>query len=377
MADSSAKVKGVQPNAGKTGHPDNAPIRTGKTLALNWPFGLSLLKAIVLLSVVVLSTELVLRIPVVRRQLPPPVLGTGNLTFDVTWEYLQRTRGLYGHVDCMFVGSSMIKHAIEPELFQKRFREKSGHDIVCFNFGVSGMRSSEAGFYKSMVERYHPSLIVCELTPLILYKGFLENQKSPLISQSPWGCFQLGKFSVKGWLLTHSLLFRYFMRLNMWIRSPSQYERLKRISRNMKMDGFLVKGHGRIGKKKRNPVLNRVKATLSGKVENTQALEDLLDVFSENVPVVFLEMPLKGEDGSFRGEEDRKFSLSRVLLRKVVEERGYVLFSPGEQTDFDKSCWMSINHLNPQGAKRFTPVFADALANALSTGRLEYFGGNR
>lgn len=370
-------AEGNLPEISKTRNQDSPPARGRKTLNLSWPFGLGLIKAIVLLSVFVLSAEFVLRIPVVRRQLPPPILGTGSLTFDVTWENFQRTRDLYGHVDCVFVGSSMIKYSIEPKLFQEKFREKSGQDIVCFNLGILGMRPSEAGFYKLLVERFEPSLIVSEVSPLFLYERFLENRNSPLISQSPWGRFQSGRFSVKGWLLTHSLLLRYLMRWNMWVRSPGQYKHLQMTSRNMKMDGFLVRSNSQKRERARRPIRKRVKTTLSGKIGNVQALDDWLEVFSGKTPVVFLEIPLKTKTGRSHKEGERKLSLARMLLRKAIEDKGGLLFSPAEQIHLGKNCWMSTNHMNPQGAKLFTPAFADALAGALSTGKLKYFGGNR
>ncbi|MCK5879957.1 MAG: hypothetical protein KAH24_09255, partial [Holophagae bacterium] len=331
----STKKREVLSGSGKEEHLINPSSQNGKTLKLTWPCGLGLIKAFVLLAIFVLFVEFLLRVPAIRRQLPPPVLGTGSLTFDVTWEYLQRTLNQYGHVDCVFVGSSMIKYSIEPKLFQKRFREESGHDIVCFNFGILGMKPSEAGFYKSLVEKFDPSLIVTELSPLILYEKFLENRNSPLISQSPWGRFQSGKFSVKGWLLTHSLLFRYFMRWNMWVRSPGQYIRLQRVSRNIKMDGFLLRDPSLKKERKRHPALNRIKTTLSGRIGNDRALNDWIEAFSGKTPVVFLEMPLRSKAGGFRGEVKERFSKARVLLRKTLEERGELLFSPGEQIQMD------------------------------------------
>jgi hypothetical protein len=373
----SSSKKEIPAETGTENHLSSSRVQNGKSLRLSWPFGLGLIKAITLIVIIALAGEFVIRIPNVRRQLPPPVLGTGNLTFDVTWEYLQRTLELYGHVDCVFLGSSMIKHSIDPKLFQKRFRENTGHDIVCFNFGISGMRPSEAVFNKSLVEKYNPSLLVSEVTPLFLYERFLENRNSPLISESPWGLFQSGKFSIKGWLLTHSLLFRYFMRWNIWVRSPNQYDRLQRISTNMQMDGFLMKGHGPIGKKARRPIPNPILTVLSGKIGTTKALDDWLEAFSGKTSVVFLEMPLRGKTGSSIGERERIFALSRMLLGKTVEEREGVLFSPAEQINLSKSCWMSINHLNPQGAKLFTPAFADKLAEAISTGIFEWPGDKR
>jgi len=373
----SSSKKEIPAETSTESHLNDLLVQNGKSLRLGWPFGLSLIKAIALIAVIALAGECVFRIPNIRRQLPPPVLGTGNLTFDVTWEYFQRTLELYGHVDCVFLGSSMIKHSIDPKLFQNRFRENTGHDIVCFNFGISGMRPSDAVFNKLLVEKYNPSLLVSEVTSLCLYEQFMKYHKGPMISQSPWGLFQSGKFSVKGWLLTHSLLFRYFMRWNMWVRSPNQYDRLQRISKNMQIDGFLMKGHGPIEKKARRQVRNPILSTLSGKIGTTKVLDDWLEAFSGKTSVVFLEMPLRGKTGSSIGERDRIFDLSRMLLRKTVEERGGVLFSPAEQINLSKSCWMSINHLNPQGAKLFTPVFADDLAGAISTGKVEGFGGRK
>ncbi len=369
--------KMVPSGSGKEESLINVPSRNGKSLKLTWPCGLGLIKALVLLAIFMLFTEFLLRVPAIRRQLPPPVLGTGNLTFDVTWEYLQRTLDQYGHVDCVFVGSSMIKHAIEPKLFEKWFREKSGLDIVCFNFGVSGMRPSEAGLYKTLVDKLGPSLIVSEVSPLFLDEQFDGYRNFPEISLSPWGNFQSGGFSVKGWLLTHSLLFRHCMRWNMWARSPEQYNRYQRISKNTRMNGFLVKGHGPIKKRARRIIPKPINTMLSGKVGTTQLLDDWVTCFSGETPVVFVEMPLRSETGSSLGEEDRKFSHARILLRKRIEERGELLFSPGAQIELGKSCWMNAIHLNPKGARLFTPVFADEMARAISTGKLKCFRGDR
>ncbi len=373
----SSSKKEIPAETGTENHLSSSHVQNGKSLRLSWPFGLNLIKAITLIVIIALAGEFVLRIPNVRRQLPPPVLGTGNLTFDVTWEYLQRTLELYGHVDCVFMGSSMIKYSIEPKLFQEKFREKSGHDIVCFNFGVLGMRASEAGFYKSLIEKFMPSFVVSEVTPLFVYERFLENRNSPLISESPWGRFQSGDYSVKGWLLTHSLLFRYIMKWNMWVRSPSQYRHFQMTSRNMTMDGFLVRSNSPKKKRTNRPIRNRIKNTLSGKVGNVQALDKWLGVFSGEAPVVFLEIPLRGKTGRSRGERDKKFAIARMLLRKVIKDKGGLLFSPGEEMNLDKNCWMSINHMNVQGAKLFTPAFADKLAEAISTGIFEWPGDKR
>jgi len=364
----------VSGTAGCGHSPGGQDSGSWKTLHVNASVVVFPVQVIVLLSVFLLSVEFVLRIPDVRRRLPVPILGTGNFNFDVTWEYFQRTRNRYGHIDCVLLGSSMMKHAVEPGLFEKRFGEKSGHNITCFNFGVSGMNFPDIDFCKSMAEKSHPLLLVSEVTPLMLYEEFQKEQKVALISKSPWGRFQSGEFSLKGWLLAHSLLFRYFMKSILWIQSPEQYNRLKIILRNMKTNGFLMRSHGAITGNKKKYKRVTLRKILASKTGNTQMLDSVLDVFSRGAPAVFLEMPLKGKTGpAFRGK-DKKFSTARRLLRKTIEKRKKLLFSPGEQIDFGKDCWLGNNHLNPKGAEKFTVVFADQLADKVASEKINWRG---
>ena len=75
---------------------------------------------------------------------------------------LGRVVAQYGHVDVLFVGSSVVRCGIRPFDFNRAVGSSFGHPAVSFNAGLSGLWPSAVAFYLEhlWLPEAHPRIVV-------------------------------------------------------------------------------------------------------------------------------------------------------------------------------------------------------------------------
>ena len=136
-----------------------ADPRTGGTVIQFHPKILTLTFATIL--VLLASTELILRMPAVQRQLPirthlhePGVV--------VRLQTLNVLKKQFPRVDVLFVGSSIVRCNIRPLLFDTVLARGGHADVVSFNVGMSGLWPSAVRLYleELWLREAHPRLVI-------------------------------------------------------------------------------------------------------------------------------------------------------------------------------------------------------------------------
>jgi hypothetical protein len=110
-------------------------------------------------------------------------------------------------INCIIVGSSVAEY-LDPALLEQRYNEQSGAALNCLNLALMDASASSIAVEIGLILRDHPDVrfIVWGVQAHTFFSDvrFAENS----FSESSWVQYQLGHFSVDGWLFDHSYLLR-------------------------------------------------------------------------------------------------------------------------------------------------------------------------
>src|ERR1051325_6804803 len=141
--------------------------------------------------------------------LTPPTMGSRHYQLGHKLTLLNMLVRKTGHVDCIMLGSSMVDTGFDPVAFETGYEERTGQDIHCFNFGIdASTAASTAALTRIIVENYHPRLLIVGTDP----RDYAVPRGDPdpaVILNTPWVAYRQGEFSLEGWLLDNSYLYRY------------------------------------------------------------------------------------------------------------------------------------------------------------------------
>jgi hypothetical protein len=182
-----------------------------------WRAGSGALKtpALALLSAALLAgaCEILARTDVAAHVLGPPSYGTRLRFFDLQMARLQ-THARAGGVDCVFLGSSAVLHALDPRAFAAAYERKAGRRPRCFNFGLPGATVADVQALGRILTRdYRVDMLVYAITPRDVGQGAL----GPLLNESPWVKRRVTKLNFDGYLTEASTAFRYFLLFRRWL----------------------------------------------------------------------------------------------------------------------------------------------------------------
>jgi hypothetical protein len=216
------------------------------TLHLAWPFGQTLALAIIVLLVIVSGLELVFRLPAVESRLPAPSIGSNHEQLEIQVYRLERFAAS-GPVDCIFLGSSMVRSGIQPATFADAYRQQTGESLRCFTFGLSGLTASAAGLLADyLVNTYHPRLLIYGVSPrdfneAVVTQAFSGKQ----LAQLDWMKYQRGAFNITGWMFArlHVFQYAYFYRDGLTPGFEDKLDRRRAFESHLDLDGYAPSDH--------------------------------------------------------------------------------------------------------------------------------------
>jgi hypothetical protein len=328
--------------------------------------------------------EWIARSEVFQAPLTPPKMGSRHYQLGHKLALLNRLARKTGHVDCIMLGSSMVDSGFDPAAFETAYKERTGQEIHCFNFGIdASTAASTAALTRIVVEDYHPRLLIIGTDA----RDYAVPRKDPdpaVILNTPWVAYRQGKFSLEGWLLDHSYLYRYRQHLGrlvrfqfddtLWSNTKLNYEILS--------DGFtpLNKVSAYINDPP-NPGDNsfevryytRIYSSYQMLQENLDSLESIAQYNQTGTPVILVEMPVS--DGLYYFFGHRKADYNRFLTRVSELATLYrVPFWQTEPLDFiPDNGWMDYSHLNQTGAEIFSTWLGQQVARAEHEGSIKAF----
>jgi hypothetical protein len=324
--------------------------------------------------------ELTLRIPFVQNALPirthlhePGVV--------VRLQTLERLKLHYGHIDALFIGSSIVRCNIRPLLFDDLIQRETGAKVVSFNAGMSGLWPAAVRLYaeRLWIPEARPRLVVQgirygELVPSPRARKYDEIVTSPV--ESAWE-----EPGLSAWLRAntyrHLHLLQYRGVWPMWLR------RFERGRSNAPEDDELRVFTDPRGWTPRLPTLsvNRARNLLRGETPNpaldphasAEAFEAIRQTARaaqrSGARYVLVNVP----EHAFRwsGSDGRaRYATYLAALRRVAADE-HVTFI--DVTDADPyrfsndADYADYHHMSPEGAARFTTLLATTIGRTMVT----------
>jgi hypothetical protein len=360
------------------------PLGNSGTLRLTMSPGSTFALTIVFLFLLGLAAEWIARSEVFQLPLTPPKMGSRHYQLGHKLALLNALARKTGHVDCIMLGSSMVDTGFDPAAFETAYKRTTGQDIPCFNFGIdAASAASTAALARIIVEDYHPRLLMIGTDPRD-YAVPREDPDPSVVLNSPWVAYRQGEFSLEGWLLEHSYLYRYRQHLGrlarfqfedtLWSNTKLPYEilpngftSLDKVSTYINNppiqgdDSFEVKYY------------TRIYSSYKMLPENLEGLERITEYNGSGIQVILVEMPVA--DGLYyffgNGESDYNKFLTRVDELTTLH---YVPFWQTEPLDFiPDNGWVDYSHLNKMGAAIFSTWLGQQVGTEEQQGRIKTF----
>lgn len=187
-----------------------------------------LLATVLLLIAVLMPVEMFARTNFAREHLLPPSYDMNGDIFEVQLHLLDDFVRDEGHVDCIFLGSSIVLQDINPTVLENAYRAQTGEDIECYNFGVTGLVGQAAGLVAPiLVERYQPRLLIYGASPREFAARNVTESNVEIIENN-WIQYANGNFNWQGFLIDKFVAYRYYLRYQDWL-SPDLNEVLTRV----------------------------------------------------------------------------------------------------------------------------------------------------
>jgi len=340
-----------------------------QTLQLKRPIGKTLIVASLILAILLPLLELAARLPLVNSLLPAPSIGSSHKKLDLNFSFLDRLVQEEGPVDCLFIGSSVVKSSIDPEIVSRIYEDATGQSIRCFNFGVSGFTPVVAsGLAEILLRKYKPRVLAWGISPESFIKGAGRNAKE-MLRPNPWYRYHMGDFNLQGWLTEHSLAFRYFLRFRIWLERPALSRELALRENGMSRYGFSRKN--RVGNLEQidlhDPEVNGMipaDHTLSISEKGIAALGKILS-YKSQYKIVLIEIPAhESIEKAYQNSPGLRDTIRDMLVQKAAEEN--VPFIQSEHLELiPTEGWKNVNHMNVKGADIFSEWLGNQLAKEI------------
>lgn len=335
------------------------------TLRVAGLFGKTFWTTILLLLLFGGITESITRLNFFQTALTPPKLGSRHYQLGHKLALLDAEVKKNGPIDCIMVGSSMVDVGFDPNAFQRAYHGTAGQNIRCFNFGIdASTMASSAALTEILIEDYHPRLLILGTDPRD-YAVPSTDRDPAVILDTPWVAYRQGDFSVDGWLLEHSYLYRYRQHLGrlarfqfdgtLWSAThinfpilPNGFTPLDKVST------YINNPPGPLDDSYEVTYNRRIFSNYQMLDENLAALERIMEYHKSGTQVLVVEMPVS--DGLYyffgNGEKDYDRFIARV---SELADRHLVPFWPTEPFDsIPDDGWSDYSHLNVTGAEIFS-----------------------
>jgi hypothetical protein len=342
------------------------------TLRLKRPVELTLVFALLLLPLFFGALELFLRVdalqPYIVRLIPS--LGGRHLQMEEQLGRLERFAATEGHVDCIFLGSSLVWLGFDPPVFETAYADATGHNIRCFNLGIEALPTSAANpIAQFVLQKYHPWLLIYG-TSARDYAIDTGDEDSRVIFETPGLQYQLGKRTPWNWLVSNSYVVRYMSRLGDLLRFDEDALQYLRSSSAISQ-GFLGKTvppqevHFQAAARD----AARFFRPYEVRPVNVEALGAIARQRHNGSQVVVVEMPVSAAYFAYmeQGKKDYDRFVSQVSDTLSAEGTIFLRSSPDLIPD---AGWWDRSHMNMRGADIFSQWLAKKIADLVAAGEI-------
>lgn len=330
--------------------------------------GQTLLLALVVLALLAGALEVG-----ARQQLDPDTrftaIGSSNPTLDAKIGMLDRLERARGHIDCLFVGSSVVWYGIEPDQLAAAYTNQTGESLACFNMGIPAMSARGAAILAdALVQRYHPRVLIYGFTLRALAQG--ASQADQIVSQlddTAWLRYQRGTFDLSGWLIDQSAALRFYLPYRDWMRHD--YARRMFPFSSATANGYApFIGDAEVA----DPTNVNVPAYFRDYTPDPAEQAALAEVITLDTPetqVLLLEMPLPSFFLAHFETGSAGYMVEIDAIRAQAAAQGVALWSLTREDLIPLNGWAEdAHHVNPAGAVLLSQWLGAELAHAAQAG---------
>jgi hypothetical protein len=344
------------------------------TLKVSPPIGKTLILASIMLSLLFGSGEVLIRQPFLQSFLTTPTLNTRHLHFEKQWNRLELLTSAGVEIQCIALGNSMVLNGFDPQIFDEVFFSKSGESITCFNFGVDALTPvSAAALARILIDTYKPRLLIFG-TDARDFAIPPDSEETKVIADTDWIRYRLGNFSLEGWLIDHSYLYRYRYSL----------ARLLALSINRGeipvTNQYGFEPYDTIFPVDIPPDPNdgsyaiqyyyRILGNYSVRFENREALQNILTNQGSGTTIVVVEMPVPEMYFHFFDDPSVDYARFIEVLRSVTADYHALLLETTSLDLIPNDGWMDYSHVNRKGAMIFSTWLGEQLGQQFSDEKL-------
>lgn len=316
--------------------------------------------ALAAMIALLVTAELVVRLPPVRATLLAPSVGSPSRRFEMQLDGLRRYAASRTGIDCLILGNSTALTGIDPQALEHAIRQRGVAPPRCYNFGVAGMTASAAGAVAALlVAEYHPSLLLY----VVSARDVGSSVDGPLLASVPWVRYRLGEFSLAGWLADHSAAYRYYLLYRQWL-DPSRWPAAQSASGSTAAGFFPLAARLPL-----SPALwehtERAYRDILAQPLSTAELAGFRQVLqlSADTRLVLIEAPAhprlrRWADGT------EFYRAAASALRDAATQRGVPLWKVGPSVVGDDG-WSDFVHVNARGAAQVSDWLGTRLADLL------------
>lgn len=264
----------------------------------------------------------------------------------------------------------MIAYGINPEIIGKSYQQQTGKSLGCYNFGVTGATTGDLALLAEVVvKRYRPDVLIVGTSA----RDFSITAETEGIDVDiPWAHYQLGEFSLEGWLTDWSVAFRYYQTYRLWTATDfaSRIERLRTINAKLTRFGFFPRAEIRDVSMPPDPAQDGIGHVTGREVRkyvitnrNRHGFEKIMTMGSDYKPeIIVLEMPLPPSYMAFFDHPQEDYaSYIRMAEKETLMFHAAFIRAPSPDL-FPDDSWFDYAHLNKKGAN----IYSDWLGNQLA-----------
>lgn len=320
-----------------------------KTLRISIPFGQTFLRSVLFLFFICLAFELFARTPVSRFFFPRESYGTSHPHFEVQLLRLQERVAQGDKIDCIFIGNSQVLYGIDPAAVESAYREQSGRTIRCQNFGLGGLTPLTAGpLARMLIKNFQPSVIVFETGILDYSTSNMEGTNESIMS-SPWMRYQLGDFSLDGWLFDHSHGYRLVFGFDRTLKYIEEKDTA------IQSNGYVaLTGVSGTSFEDQLKFFERSVQELEITERHVAGLRDLLSLHSNQVKIVLIETPTHPDFYAAKRKVRNLYPDFERMLAANAAAVSAPLWLTHDTITIPVNQWHELAHLNEEGAAFFS-----------------------
>jgi hypothetical protein len=350
------------------------PLNSG-TLQIRLSFGKTIGLVIGLLLLFVGIAEWAARLEAFQSPLTPPKMGSRHYQLGHKLALLEAATRKEGSMDCIMVGSSVVDRGFDPDAFENAYSEITGRNIRCFNFGIDASSIVSAGtLTRILVEDYGPRLLILGTDPRD-YTLHTDDQDVAVIMNSPWIRYRSGDFSLEGWLLDHSYLYRYRQHLSRLVRFHFDNTLWSETQLNFPIlpNGFTPTA--KISAHVNSPpdpqdtsyestYYTRLYSSYQILDENLEALAGIMDRNGAGRQVIVVEMPVSDGLYYFFGNGETDYNRYIASVNELANLHQIPFWRTEPLDSIPDNGWADYSHLNVTGARIFSAWLGEQVGTA-------------